>query len=360
MHALRLRSAAWFATGVVLTLIAAFTITQAWSVDAAPGDEDSTVVAVDPPVRILDTRDGIDVGLPGPFASPNSQKLQVTGSVATTGGASVVVPDGSTGVILNVTAVQPTGAGFISVRPGDASGTPATSSLNFAAGSNTPNAVTVALPRSGANEGEIDITYSSAGATGPTTDVLVDVVGYLTDTSLDEIADDIVNLGSRLDAVGAPAGAQVFDEVAGADAGDRGAATEVPLGTVDDIAFYGKCYLDGSVLEGEIFVRTSASGAILKGDDELPAKDGAEYLDTTTGESDRVFASVNADSNLSADPGEEDEFFNAGDETGFLIQAGGARLDVYATIAVKHTAAPAGDGPLGPGDRCSFGVTVEG
>src|SRR6476469_6756476 len=37
----------------------------------------SSVVTIDP-VRILDTR--TDVGLPGPFVSPVSQKLQVTGA----------------------------------------------------------------------------------------------------------------------------------------------------------------------------------------------------------------------------------------------------------------------------------------
>ena len=173
-------------------------------------------------------------------------------------------------------------------------GTPTTSSLNFEAGSNTPNAVTVALPATGRNSGTIDITYSSGGVTGPTTDVLVDVVGYLTDSSLEEIAADIVRLDSRLDGLGAPDGARIFSAQATADVGGRGDADDVALGTVDDIEFYGKCYLDGTVLEGEIFVETSASGAVLKGDDELPDRDGAEYLTTTTDEKDRVFASANA------------------------------------------------------------------
>ena len=73
----------------------------------------------------------------------------------------------------------PTADGFLSVRPGDASGTPSTSSLNFKAGEVMPNSVQVGLPTSGAN-GQIDITYDALGATpGPTTEVLIDVVGYM-------------------------------------------------------------------------------------------------------------------------------------------------------------------------------------
>jgi hypothetical protein len=127
----------------------------------------SSVVTVDP-VRILDTRTG--VGLSGKFSSGGPRKLQVTGAV---------VPAGATGVLLNVTAVAPSANGFLSVRPGDATGTPSTSSLNFTAGSVVPNSVQVALPTAGANAGQIDITYDAYGVSGPMTDVLADVVGYL-------------------------------------------------------------------------------------------------------------------------------------------------------------------------------------
>jgi hypothetical protein len=89
------------------------------------------------------------------------------------------VPVGATGVLLNVTVVSPSAAGFLSVRPGDATGAPKTSSLNFAANATVPNSVQVALPTAGANAGQIDITYDALGVAGPTTDVLVDVVGYV-------------------------------------------------------------------------------------------------------------------------------------------------------------------------------------
>lgn len=151
-------------------------------VDAAGGPESSTVL-IDP-VRILDTRDPINVGLDGPFVSPVSQKLQVTGSVPTTNGAQTVVPTGTTGVLLNVTATGTAASGFISIRPGNATGAPATSSLNVTAGVTVPNAVLVALPTSGPNAGQIDITFDANGVAGPITQILIDVVGYTTSVAL--------------------------------------------------------------------------------------------------------------------------------------------------------------------------------
>ncbi|MCE9620720.1 MAG: hypothetical protein K8R99_00060 [Actinomycetia bacterium] len=151
-------------------------------VDAADSPESNTVLIN--PVRILDTRDPADVGLAGPFVSAVSQKLQVTGTIPTNTGNQSVVPAGASGVLLNVTAVVPTAAGFISIRPGDATGTPSTSSLNFTAGSVVPNAVLVALPTSGANAGKIEITYDAFGAAGPTTEILIDVVGFTTAEAL--------------------------------------------------------------------------------------------------------------------------------------------------------------------------------
>ena len=138
----------------------------------------SSMVTVDP-ARILDTRDPLNVGLADPFVSAVSQKLQVTGSVATSTGPRTVVPSGATGVLLNVTVVRPTAAGFVSIRPGDATGAPSTSSLNFGAGATVPNAVQVGLPTTGANAGQIDITYDAYGQAGPSTEMLIDVVGYM-------------------------------------------------------------------------------------------------------------------------------------------------------------------------------------
>lgn len=134
----------------------------------------SSVITVEP-ARILDTRTG--VGLSGPFFSGVSQKLQVTGIVPTQppGNAAPVntevVPAGATAVVLNATVVRPSTRGFLSIRPGDATGNPATSNINWAAGGpNIANSVTVQLPASG----QIDIFVN-----GTVGEVLIDVAGYM-------------------------------------------------------------------------------------------------------------------------------------------------------------------------------------
>jgi hypothetical protein len=137
----------------------------------------SSIVMIEP-ARILDTRETVDLGLAGPFTSPTPQDVQVTGPIPTARGTATVVPAGATGVLLNVTPVNSSAGGFISVRPANASGTPTTSSLNFEAGAINPNSVQVELPTSGADAGKIEISYDAFGQNGPTTDVLVDVVGY--------------------------------------------------------------------------------------------------------------------------------------------------------------------------------------
>ncbi len=164
-----------------------------WQAAALPSAAESTVVSVTP-ARILDTRDPTNLGLPGPFTSPAGQKLQVTGSIPTATGTQTVVPTGATGVLMNVTSVGSTADGFISIRPGNASGPPTTSSLNFTAGSSTPNAVQVNLPTTGTNAGQIDIVYDALGLSGPTTDVLIDVVGYTTSAGLQDV---VTQLGQK-------------------------------------------------------------------------------------------------------------------------------------------------------------------
>ena len=151
------------------------------------------------PVRVLDTCDPVNLGLAGPFVSGISLKLPIVGSIANSGGTSVVVPMGSTGVLLNVTAVAPTANGFISIRPGDASGAPSTSSLNVSAGENIPNAVQVALRTTGVGAGEIDITYDAYGSAGAITDLLIDVVGYTTNSGIQSLAAELSTKSNAAD-----------------------------------------------------------------------------------------------------------------------------------------------------------------
>ncbi len=154
----------------------------AWRVSATERPVASVIVPVTPQ-RILDTR--VDVGLAGPFVSATPRQLRVIGEVDSTGGAAAPVPFDATGVMLNVTAVAPEAAGFVSVRPAGTPGAPATSSLNVEAGAIVANAVQVAVPQSAPDRpdlgdayGSIEITFDAYGTPGPTAHILVDVVGY--------------------------------------------------------------------------------------------------------------------------------------------------------------------------------------
>ena len=110
-----------------------------------------------PPARILDTRSGAKVGT-------STIDLQVTGR----GG----VPTGATAVVMNVTAVAPTG-GFITVWPaGEAQ--PGASSINTRSSSNIPNLVVAKI---GAG-GKVSLRNSSG-----TTHLLADVAGYYSVTT---------------------------------------------------------------------------------------------------------------------------------------------------------------------------------
>jgi hypothetical protein len=206
MVTLRIRSLMWFGIGIALTIVLVWSF-AAWRADAAVGPNESTVVPVTP-VRVLDTRDPTNVGLPGPFVSAVSQDLTITGTIPTTTGDQAVVPVGATGVALNVTVVNSTANGFLSIRPADARGAPTTSSLNFLAGQIVANAVEVNLPTAGADAGKMEITFDAYGIAGPTTDVIIDVVGYKTNAGLQSIVADLAakanaaNVYSRAEAAG--------------------------------------------------------------------------------------------------------------------------------------------------------------
>jgi hypothetical protein len=147
----------------------------------AASSEPSSFVSVDP-ARILDTR--TDVGLSGPFVRNVGQKLRVTGSVPTQPPGNVpptnqtVVPAGATAVTMNATVVTPRTGGFLAIRPGDATGTPATSNINLNPFQTLANSITVQLPTSGSAAGTIDIFID-----GVVDDVLIDIVGYYVPTA---------------------------------------------------------------------------------------------------------------------------------------------------------------------------------
>lgn len=183
----------WAAIGAAV----AVTLGAGGLLTAQANSDESVFVAISPE-RILDTRS--DIGLSGALSGAQSRLLDVTGDiqVATPGGGLVtqtVVPDGATAVVANVTAVRPTSTGFVSVRPGNATGEPTTSSLNIAsAGAVNPNSVTVELPTTGANAGTIALYYFS-DLPGGTTHLLVDVVGYYVARPSGPGANDVIPAG---------------------------------------------------------------------------------------------------------------------------------------------------------------------
>ena len=118
------------------------------------------------PVRVVDTRS--DLGLVS-LVNGVEQSVTIVGPL---------VPLGATAVSLTVTAVDASAAGFVSVRPGDATGIPSTSNLNVERGGTIANSVVVKLPTVGDHTGTIKVLFDAMGATTSSTDVLIDVIGY--------------------------------------------------------------------------------------------------------------------------------------------------------------------------------------
>ena len=189
--------------------------------------ERATYVPVTP-ARVLDTR--TDIGAVD-ILDATPVLLTVTGSVPTAKGTMTVVPAGASGVVVNITAVEPTDNGFVSLRPGDTSGEPDVSTLNVTKGGTFPNGATITLPTSGASAGQVQIWFEGYG-TGGRTDMLIDVVGYYTDHNHDDRyytkteADSA--LVTSLDGLEAPAPTQLTRAIA--TTGSNGYDSVVAIG----------------------------------------------------------------------------------------------------------------------------------
>ncbi|WP_315095701.1 carboxypeptidase regulatory-like domain-containing protein [uncultured Cellulomonas sp.] len=129
---------------------------------------DTTYSAVTP-TRVLDTRPGSNHL--GPMAGALSARTVYQVRLPGSGG----VPAGASAVVLNVTAIGPTGLGNLRVYPNAAgSGAPPTAStLNYVPGRDVPNLVVVAIP----DDGLVNL-YSDM-APGGLVHVAADVVGYV-------------------------------------------------------------------------------------------------------------------------------------------------------------------------------------
>lgn len=116
-----------------------------WFVDAGSTGHAQSIF----PSRVLDTRQNATPLTPGEVRRVDVQQ------------------SGATSVVLNVTAVEPTATGYLTVFP-DGAGRPDASNVNFLAGQTSPNLVVVKVGPGGF----VDV-YNAAG----TTQLLVDVVG---------------------------------------------------------------------------------------------------------------------------------------------------------------------------------------
>jgi hypothetical protein len=174
---IRVRTAAWFATAVVVSVFATLLVMQEWRADAAPGDADATWVAVDP-CRLFDYRPGEDPagGKKTPLVAGAPATQQVTGNV----GNCSIPTTGVVAVSMNVTVVQGTAQSNLRLYPADAAKEPVVSNLNWKAGDS-------------ATANKVDVKLSSTGAVklanfAGSVNVIGDVVGFYTNKSLKELA----------------------------------------------------------------------------------------------------------------------------------------------------------------------------
>ena len=164
---IRLGTALIAATGLLLGPLALATSASAASLPHATTPVTGTYVPVSP-FRITDTRTGS--GLPNAGSTLTATAPTLT--VQVTGVGTTPVPATASAAVLNVTATNTKSSGFFTVFPAGIT-QPTVSNLNFVAGQNVANLVTVPLSAAGA----VSI-YSSA----TTADVVVDVEGYYTST----------------------------------------------------------------------------------------------------------------------------------------------------------------------------------
>jgi hypothetical protein len=126
---------------------------------------ETAFTALPAPQRVLDTRPGgptADGQLSGTGLQPAGAYLQLRV------GGRVGVPAGAGAVVLNVTAVDPTAPGFVTVFPAGAD-LPTASNVNYYAGTTIPNTVVARLGRDASV-----CLYTHAA-----THLVVDVAGYL-------------------------------------------------------------------------------------------------------------------------------------------------------------------------------------
>ncbi|HEY3523221.1 MAG TPA: hypothetical protein VGK63_05930, partial [Candidatus Limnocylindrales bacterium] len=138
-------------------------------------DDTAATYTSEEPVRVLDTR--IGTGLGGVFNANVARRL-VLGGVDF--GGTTAVPADATAITGNLTATGATAKGHISITDSDpGSSEPPVSNLNFPAGDNRANGVTVTLDDPD-TDGHTGIWLVYRSTSGAKTHVILDVTGYFT------------------------------------------------------------------------------------------------------------------------------------------------------------------------------------
>lgn len=154
-------------------------------VDATGTLPESVFRALDAPRRLVDTRPGeitADQRYQGGGRQPafGTMQLAVAGRVG--------IPDEVSAVVLNVTSTGSTERGFVTVHP-QGSNRPTAANLNYPAGVNVSNVVVAAVGGSG------DVCVFTRGST----DLVVDVVGWVTGPAVDTGDEACPGHGDALD-----------------------------------------------------------------------------------------------------------------------------------------------------------------
>jgi hypothetical protein len=122
------------------------------------------------PVRVLDTRPGINNGLTGVSPANTNRHFDVAGRFT--------IPSNAEAITGNLTVVGQTRAGYVTLSTDPPPALPATSTVNFPAGDTRANGVTIKLD----DTGGLWVVYKAPP--GNSTHLILDVTGYyLNDTS---------------------------------------------------------------------------------------------------------------------------------------------------------------------------------
>ncbi len=165
--------------GALVAITATLALVHAFSASAAPGDTDATFNPT-AGCRITDTRGPDNIGPRStPLGAGEVFEVAIHGDNGECIG-DLAVPAHATAIAANVTAVGATTSSNLRVYPANLTDVPLLSSLNVTAGgAPTPNMIDVQL----SPDGKINI-YNFRGSL----DVVIDIVGYYTPNSLQELA----------------------------------------------------------------------------------------------------------------------------------------------------------------------------